>query len=68
MTQFNGDNTKITLYNGYEMTAEEYVGTVFEEWSYKHRGGDIAALLIFIVFLRCVGHHSIYISVTHHLF
>jgi ABC-type multidrug transport system permease subunit len=51
-TQFNGDNTKITLYNGFTMTAEEFVGTVFEEWSYKHRGGDIAALLIFIVFLR----------------
>ncbi len=53
-TQFNGDNTKITLYNGYQITAEKFVGIVFEEWSYRHRGGDIAALLIFIIFLRFV--------------
>ena len=52
VTQFNGDNTVITLYNGYHTTAEKYVGLVFSEWSFKHRGGDIAALLIFIVFLR----------------
>jgi hypothetical protein len=54
MTQFNGDRTPITLYTGYQTTAQEYVGMVFEEWSFKHRGGDIAALLIFIAALRYI--------------
>jgi hypothetical protein len=80
MTQFNGDNTPITLYNGHETTAEEYVGLVFEEWSYKHRGGDIAALLIFIAALRSVAlsvslslslclslSHSLSVSLSHSL-
>lgn len=52
MTQFHKDETVITLYNGVKMTAEEYVNSFYSEWSYSHKFGDLAALLIFIVVLR----------------
>mmetsp|Transcript_24221 Transcript_24221/g.24835 ORF Transcript_24221/g.24835 Transcript_24221/m.24835 type:complete len:1388 (-) Transcript_24221:477-4640(-) len=51
-TQFHDDDTKIKLFNGGETTAREYVGDVFEEWSFKHRWYDFAALIIFIFCLR----------------
>lgn len=52
MTQFHQDGTKITLFNGQDITAQDYVESFFSEWDYKHRYGDVFALLIFIVVLR----------------
>jgi energy-coupling factor transporter ATP-binding protein EcfA2/ABC-type multidrug transport system permease subunit len=53
-TQFSGDDTKISILTGGgdDLTANEYVSTVFETWSFDHRWYDVGALLLFIVFLR----------------
>ena len=52
MTQFHGDDTKITTLTGQVMTAQGYVEKFFSEWDYKHRYGDAVALLLFIIALR----------------
>jgi ABC-type multidrug transport system permease subunit len=52
MTQFNDDNTAITLITGGVTNAQAYVANAFSEWSYAHRYGDAVALVIFIMCLR----------------
>ena len=52
VTQFNKDDTVITLFDGQETTAEEFVEDSFSGWDYSHRIGDAVALLIFIVVLN----------------
>jgi ABC-type multidrug transport system ATPase subunit/ABC-type multidrug transport system permease subunit len=70
-TQFHQDGTLITLFNGGDqMTAKDYIYTVFEQWSFQHRWGDFGALILFIVLLRsCPSLSSItlYLSLTHPL-
>ncbi|CAM9211888.1 unnamed protein product [Ectocarpus fasciculatus] len=51
-TQFNKDDTVITLFDGQTTTAEAYVEDSFDGWDYSHRIGDAVALLIIIVALR----------------
>ena len=52
MTQFNKDDTTIALFNGQTTTAEAYVEESFTGWDYKHRVGDVMALVIFMLVLR----------------
>ena len=52
-TQFNKDHTQITVTGSpYPTTADTYVQEFYTTWSYRHRGLDVLALLLFIVFLR----------------
>jgi hypothetical protein len=48
VTQFHGDSTPIALANQQEVTAEEYIKSDFEAWSYDHVGQNILALCLFI--------------------
>lgn len=60
-TQFHRDHTLLTLFSSSDqMTAQDYIYTVFEQWSYKHRWGDFGALILFILFLRYI--HSLILS------
>ena len=53
VTQFYQDDTPITITaTGQVVTAEVFVKQFYAEWSYKHRGYDVLALLLFIVGLR----------------
>ena len=52
-TQFNRDATVISVTGSqYVTTASSFVQNFYSEWTYGHRGGDVFALLLFIVFLR----------------
>jgi ABC-type multidrug transport system permease subunit len=52
-TQFNRDHTLLTLFSSSDqMTAQDYVYTIFQQWSYKHRWVDFGVLVLFILLLR----------------
>jgi hypothetical protein len=53
VTQFNRDSTVISITGTqFTTTASKYVETFYADWDYQHRGLDVLALLLFIVFLR----------------
>ncbi|KAJ1414024.1 hypothetical protein B484DRAFT_435063 [Ochromonadaceae sp. CCMP2298] len=55
VTQFYADATPITVSGmgaTYATTASAFVSEQYPEWKYKHRGGDVLALVLFILFLR----------------
>ena len=54
MTQFHDDNTAVKTFTGQKVTAEKFISSYYKEYSYDHKGGDIIALLVFILVLRCV--------------
>jgi hypothetical protein len=52
-TQFNRDDTIISITGTqYTTTASAYVEAFYSEWRYRHRGLDILALCLFIIFFR----------------
>jgi len=60
VTQFNRDSTVISITGTqFSTTASAYVEAFYSDWDYRHRGLDVLALLLFIVFLRYVHFSSV---------
>lgn len=53
VTQFNRDDTPTAITGTDEVTtASSFIQGFYTEWKYNHRGLDVMALLLFIVFFR----------------
>ena len=48
----------ISLVGG-QSTAEEFITNFYRDWSYDHAGGNIVALLIFIVVFRVLTYFAL---------
>jgi hypothetical protein len=49
---------KISLVGG-QSTAEEFITDFYSDWNYDHAGGNIVALLIFIVVFRVLTYFAL---------